>query len=155
MRHGNLPDGGHDKVTWKRSRDPLTRRRENVTQRRGGDVPQQRYWVFHLGVTGDVVETYRWDVVIMFSWDIVTSFQKDVVETYYWDVLATFHWEVVGCFIWDVPATSLERTLCCWVGYFIAFNILLLLLLQRFRYGFLIYCDSPFSFHFSGFHSIS
>ena len=35
-----------------------TRRRDNVTPRRGGDVPQRRYWVFHLGVTGDVIETY-------------------------------------------------------------------------------------------------
>ena len=35
-----------------------TRPRDNVTPRRGGDVPQRRYWVFHLGVTEDVVETY-------------------------------------------------------------------------------------------------
>ena len=35
-----------------------TRGRGNVTLRRGGDVPQRRYWVFHLGVTEDVVETY-------------------------------------------------------------------------------------------------
>ena len=43
MRRGNLPDGGHDKITWKRIRDLLTRRRDNVTLRRGGDVPQRRY----------------------------------------------------------------------------------------------------------------
>ena len=35
-----------------------TRPRDNVTPRRGGDVPQRRYWVFYLGVTEDVVETY-------------------------------------------------------------------------------------------------
>ena len=35
-----------------------TRRRNNVTLGSSGDVPQRRYWVFHLGVTGDVVETY-------------------------------------------------------------------------------------------------
>ena len=58
MRRGNLPDEGHDKVTCKRSRDLLTRRRDSVTPRCGGDVPQRRYWVFHLGVTGDVLETY-------------------------------------------------------------------------------------------------
>ena len=29
-----------------------------MTPRRGGDVPQRRYWVFHLGVTEDVVETW-------------------------------------------------------------------------------------------------
>ena len=40
MRRGNLPDGGHDKVTRKRSRDLLTRRCYNVTLRRGGEVPQ-------------------------------------------------------------------------------------------------------------------
>ena len=35
-----------------------TRCGDKVTLRCGGDVPQQRYWVFLLGVTGDVVETY-------------------------------------------------------------------------------------------------
>ena len=54
----NLPDGGNDKVTWKLSRDLLTRRRNNITLRRGGDASQRRYWVFHLGLTGDVVERY-------------------------------------------------------------------------------------------------
>ena len=58
MRHGNLSDRGRDKVTCKRSRDLLTRRRDNVSPRYGGDVPQRRYWLFHLRVTGDVVETY-------------------------------------------------------------------------------------------------
>ena len=33
--------------------------------------------------------------------------------------------------------------------------ILFLLLLQRFRFGFLIYCDCTFSFHLLGFLSIS
>ena len=42
MRHGNLSDGGHDKVTSKRSRVLLTRRCNNVILRRGGDVPQRR-----------------------------------------------------------------------------------------------------------------
>ena len=46
-----------------RSGDLLPRHRESVTPRRGGDVRQQRYWVFHLGVTGDVLETYYWDAV--------------------------------------------------------------------------------------------
>ena len=58
MRRGNLPDGVHGKVISKRSRDLLIRRRDNLTLRRGGDVPPRRYWVFHLGLTGDVVETY-------------------------------------------------------------------------------------------------
>ena len=40
MRRGNLPDGGHEKVTLKHSRNLLTRRRDNVTLRRGGDVRQ-------------------------------------------------------------------------------------------------------------------
>ena len=59
MKRGNLSDGGHDKITWKRIRDLITRRPDNVTLRRGGDVPQRRYWVFHLGLTGDVVDTYH------------------------------------------------------------------------------------------------
>ena len=57
MRPRNLPDGDYDKVIWIYSKDLLTRRRENVTPRRGGDVPQQRFWVFYLGLTRDVVET--------------------------------------------------------------------------------------------------
>ena len=42
MRCGNLPDGGHGKVTWKRSRDLLRKRRENTTKSRVRDIPQQR-----------------------------------------------------------------------------------------------------------------
>ena len=57
MRPRNLPDRGYDKVISMCSRDLLTRRCENVTPRRGGDVPQQRFWVFSLGLRGDVVET--------------------------------------------------------------------------------------------------
>ena len=94
MRRESLPDWAHDKVTWKRSRDLLTRRRNNVTLRCGGDVQQRRYWVFHLGLTGDIVETYQWDV-------------KD---TYHWDFLVTYHWDAVGCFIWDLFETSRRRT---------------------------------------------
>ena len=65
MTSGNLPDGGHDKVTWKRSRDLLTRPRDNVTPRRGGGVPQRCYWVFHLRLVWDVAETYRWNIVVI------------------------------------------------------------------------------------------
>ena len=57
MRPGNLPDGGYDKVILMCSRDLLTRRRENLTLRRGGNVPQQHFWVFYLGLTGDVIGT--------------------------------------------------------------------------------------------------
>ena len=41
MRCSNLPDGGHGKVTWKRSRGELTRPHLNVTLRCDGGVPQQ------------------------------------------------------------------------------------------------------------------
>ena len=58
MRPRNVPDRGYDKVISMCSRDLLTRRCENLTPRRGGDVPQQRFWVFYLGLRGDVVETY-------------------------------------------------------------------------------------------------
>ena len=58
MRFGNLLDGGYyDKVIWMCSRDLLTRCCENVTPRRGGDIPQQRFWAFYLGLTRDVIET--------------------------------------------------------------------------------------------------
>ena len=39
--------------SWQSNLKTYQRRRDNVTLRRGGDVPQQRYWVFHLGLTGD------------------------------------------------------------------------------------------------------
>ena len=50
MRRGDLSDGGHDKITWKRIGDLLTRRRDNVTVRRGGDVPN------------DVIGCLIWDL---------------------------------------------------------------------------------------------
>ena len=58
MRRGNLPDRGHDKVTGKPSRDLLTKFRDNGTMKRGGDVSQRYYWLFHIGYTGDVVKIY-------------------------------------------------------------------------------------------------
>ena len=39
------------------SGDLLIRCRENVTLRRGGGIPQQRFGVFYLGLTRDVIET--------------------------------------------------------------------------------------------------
>ena len=64
MRRGNLPDGGHDKITWKRIRDLLTRRRDNVTLRRGGDVPQH--------------------VIGCFIWDIQETSWIRTTETSWW-----------------------------------------------------------------------
>ena len=46
----NLLVGGHDKVTLRNIRDLLTKRRDNVTLGRGGDVPQRHHWVLHLGL---------------------------------------------------------------------------------------------------------
>ena len=54
----NLLVGGHDKVTLRNIRDLLTKRRDNVTLGRGGDVPQRHHWVLHSGLASDVVETY-------------------------------------------------------------------------------------------------
>ena len=34
------------------------RPRENLTRRRGGNVPQQSHWVFRLGLTTDVAEAH-------------------------------------------------------------------------------------------------
>ena len=87
MRHGNLPDGNSDKVTWKYSKDLLTQQHcGNIILRHSGDIPQQRYWVFHLGVTGNIVEMYK----------------RDIVDMCHWDVLVIYHWDVIGCFIWDL-----------------------------------------------------
>ena len=46
----NLSDGGHDKIIWKQIRDLLTRRLDNVTLRRGGDVPN------------DIIGCFIWDL---------------------------------------------------------------------------------------------
>ena len=86
MRHRNLPDGGHDKVTWKRSRDLLKRCHDNVTPRRGEGLPQRRYWMFYLWLTGDAVETYHWGTLV------------------------TYHWDVFRCFIWNLFETLWKRT---------------------------------------------
>ena len=65
------PDGDHDKVIWNVVETVVgTRRHNKVIPRRDGGVPQRRYWVSHLGVTGDVVETYYWDVIVCFIWDL-------------------------------------------------------------------------------------
>ena len=77
MRLGNLPHGGHDKLTSKRSGDLLTRRRDNITPRYGGDVPQRHYWVFHFGLTG-----HRGYVPLRCCWVFHLRLVGEVVETY-------------------------------------------------------------------------
>ena len=93
MRRGNLPDGRHDKVIWKRSRDGSNSetwwRRTTATLlgvsfgsyrrccrdvlkgcsgylplRHLGDVPLRFRWVLHLKLVWYVVETNWWEVVI-------------------------------------------------------------------------------------------
>ena len=87
MRHGNLPDGNSDKVTWKYSKDLLPQQHcGNIILRHSGDVPQQYYWVFHLGVTGNIVEMCK----------------REIVDMRHWGVLVIYHWDVIGCFIWDL-----------------------------------------------------
>ena len=60
---GNLPDGGHDKAT-----SLLTRGRDNVTPRRGGDIPQRRYWVFYLECCRGVLMRRRGYVALRRRW---------------------------------------------------------------------------------------
>ena len=52
MRRGNLSDLAHLKVTCKRRDRP-----NNVTPRRGRELPHQRYCMFHLRLAGDVIDT--------------------------------------------------------------------------------------------------
>ena len=112
MRRGNLPDGGHNKRTWKGSKDLLTRRYDNVNPRRHrfvltgrrryvplrllGGVPLRRCWVFHLRPVWDVMEKYHWDVVATF---IETSLGV-LFETY-----LRRHWNLQS----DVATTSPRR----------------------------------------------
>ena len=123
MRRENLPVGGHDKVTWERSRNhsrdkasrqrnsetwwrrttatllgvsfgSYRRRRRDVLMGRGGYVPLRRL--------SDVPLRRHWVFHLRLVWD--------VVKTYHWDVLVTYHWDVLGCFIWDLFETSWRRT---------------------------------------------
>ena len=86
MRSGNLPDGGNDKVTWKRSRDLIIRRRNNVTLRRDGDVPQR--------------------CTDCFIWDLQDTSQRRTNGTSRTRTTETSWW----CFIWDLSETSWRRT---------------------------------------------
>ena len=116
MRRGNLAYESEDKVTWKLSRDILTRRHDNVIPRGGGDVPQRRYWVFCLGVTGDVVGCTNgrlWIRVTLMSWWHTTETLSGVsFETclrrcrdYWWYVVISSCWDTVTIFQWDVFET--------------------------------------------------
>ena len=119
MRRGNLPDGDHDKVAWKCWRDLLTKRHNTVTPRCSGNVPQRRYWVFHLRLIGDVLMGRRRYVPLRIlvtnqrrRWMFHLRLVCDVAETNWWDVVimsstdVVFHRDVVRFFIWHVPATS-------------------------------------------------
>ena len=98
MRHGNLPDESHDRIAQKRNRDLITRRHKNITQRHGGDISQWHFWVFHLRLTREVVETYQWDVSVMYHWKVAGCFIWDLFETlwrHWWDFVMSYHW-------WDI-----------------------------------------------------
>ena len=110
MRHGNLPDESHDRVAQKRNRDLITRRHKNITQRRGGDISQWHCWVFHLGLTREVVETYQWDVSVMYHWKVVGCFIWDLFETlwrHWLDFVMSYHW-------WDVEMLWRHTTEMSW-----------------------------------------
>ena len=64
----NLADGGQDKITRKRSRHLLIGRRDNIILRLGGNVLQQCYWLFHLGLRGDAVQPYCICITKTFWW---------------------------------------------------------------------------------------
>ena len=55
-------------------------------------------------------------------------------------------------FLSQLFVSTEENSYC--IFYYICY-ILLLLLLKRFRFDFLIYCDSTFSFHLSSFNFIT
>ena len=95
MKRGNLPDGGHDKLTWKCSRGLLTRRSDNVTLRRRRDVLMGgRRYVPLLVVWFETCFRRRRDVPM-----VLLRYRHDflyfVLETYHWDVLATFRRDVI------------------------------------------------------------
>ena len=90
MRRENLPDWAHDKVTWKRSRDLLTRHRNNVTL----ETWWRRTTATLLSVWFGTYRRRRRDVLMGRQGYVLL------------DVLVTYHWDVVGCFIWDLFETS-------------------------------------------------
>ena len=110
MRCGNLPDAGLDKETWKRCRDLLTRHRDYVTPRYGRDVPHRRYRMFHLGLKGDVVETYQWDVMDTYRVEVVVCFIRDLFETSWKRTHGTLLLRPLETLSWHSSKTSWRRT---------------------------------------------
>ena len=120
MRRGNLPDTCHDNVISKRSRDQLTKRRNNVTRRRGGDAPKWCYWVFHLETPQTctngtswirTTETPRWrttEVSIVVSFETCLRRRGDVLMWRYCYVVSMFQWDTVETYHNE---TSLRRSI--------------------------------------------
>ena len=125
MKLENLPDGGHDKVIWKRSRDcsrdkalqqrnsetwwrlttatllgisfgTYMRRRTDVLMGRRGYVPLRRL--------GDVPLRRLWVFHLRLIWDVVETYWQDVVITFPWDVVTTYQHDFVKLYHWDVLA---------------------------------------------------
>ena len=106
MRLENLPDGGHDKVTWKSCTDLLTRSRNNVTLRIGRDVPQRRYWVSGY-INSLSIHTTQTPLGVSF---------QSCLRHHYYVLLSRCHNVPIRC-CGDVPLRSLSDvpSRSCWM----------------------------------------
>ena len=107
------PDGDHDKVIWKcsrdRSRDKASRQSNSETwwrrttatllgvsfgsyRRRRRDVPQERRGYVLLRRLGDVPLRCRCMFHLRLIWDVVKTYWWDVVITSPWGVVTTYQW---------------------------------------------------------------
>ena len=103
MKLENLPDGGHEKLIWKRNRD---RTRDKASQQRISETWRRRTVLLSvsfgtymrrrrhvlMGRRGYVPLRRLGDVPLRRLWVFHLRLIWDVVETYWWDVVITPPW---------------------------------------------------------------
>ena len=95
MRHGNLPDVGHDKVIWKRSRDGT---KDKASRQRNSETWWRSTTTTLLGVSFGSYRKRHRDVLMGRRGYIPLRRLRDVSL------------RRRGCFIWDLLETSWRRT---------------------------------------------
>ena len=95
MRHGNLPDIGHDKVIWKRSRDGT---KDKASRQRNSETWWRSTTTTLLGVSFGSYRRRHKDVLMGRRGYIPLRRLRDVSL------------RRRGCFIWDLLETSWRRT---------------------------------------------
>ena len=105
MRRENLPTGGHDKVIWKRWRDPS---RDKASRQRNSETWWRRSTAMLLGVSFGSYRRPRRNVLMGHRWYVPLRRLGDVPLRHRWVFHLRLIWDVVGTYWWDVVITSLE-----------------------------------------------